>query len=83
MKHWSKGFFCLLPAGAIQTGAMAMNGLASLGDAALDPVISITREKTSTRVVAGLVNTKEDARTRKPESFQGSSHDEGEDKNSM
>ena len=44
--------------GAIQTGAMAMNGLASLGDAALDPVISTTREKPPTRVVAGLLTLK-------------------------
>lgn len=45
-------------AGAIQTGAMAINGLASLGDAALDPVISITREKLPTRVVPALLTLK-------------------------
>lgn len=45
-------------AGAVQTGAMAMNGLASLGDAALDPVISIAREKLPTRVVPALLTLK-------------------------
>ena len=41
--------------GAMQTGGMATNGLAVLGDAALDPVISVTHEKDSTRVVSALL----------------------------
>lgn len=41
--------------GAIHTGAMATNGLAVLGDAALDPVISVTHETDSTRVVSALL----------------------------
>jgi hypothetical protein len=53
--------------GAIETGGMAINGLAALGDPALDPVIALTHDKRSTQVNAALLALK---KMLKPENLE-------------